>query len=175
MNTLFKDMTAGATLYALLKGDELHYAEGSIISVGQQRVEMPQVPAGQIPMSMPGIKNVVDVTYSLEGKNYTDAVDVTASMFPTENTGCVTLVSTEKDAIVKELRATLKVSENYLADAEKQIPRQKKRVEQCKALIAQLDTEFRERQETEQRFIKIEEAQREQGSKLDRILELLNK
>lgn len=168
-------MTAGAPIYALLKGEELRYTEGSIVSVGLPRVEMPPLTGNQPPMAMPNVRNVVDVTYSLEGKNYTDAVEVTASMFPTERPGCVTLVSSDKDAIVRELHATLKVSENYLADAEKQIPKQQKRVEECKDLIAQLDTEFKEKQETEQRFSKLEETQREQGSKLDRIIALLTK
>ena len=174
MNTLlFKDMSAGSIVYALLKGDDLSYQEGTIVTVGQPRMELPKVPAGQ--MQMPQMRNVVDVTYQLCGKNYTDTVDVTATMFPTEKTGCVTLVATDKDIIVKELKASLKVSENYLADAEKKVPKEKKRIKECKTLIGQLDTEEKERQETEQRFAKIEEAQREQGGKLDRILEYLEK
>jgi hypothetical protein len=175
MNILFKDMQVGAIVYALLKGDELKYVEGTIVSVSQPRVDVPQVPVGQMPMTIPSVKNVVDVTYQLDGKNYTDAVDVTATMFPTEKTGCVTLVSTEKDAIVRELHATMKVSENYLAEADRQIPKQKKRLKECKELIARLDTAFKDRQETEQRFAKLEEAQREQGSKLDKIIALLKK
>lgn len=171
MNTIFKDMTAGAPVYALLKGEELKYLEGSIVSVGQQRMEMPQ--AGTNPLQMPSMKSVVDVTYNLDGKNYTDAVDVAANMFPTERTGYVTLISSDKDAIVRELNATLKISENYLAEADKKVPQQKKRVKECKALIAQLDTVYKEKQETEQRFAKIEEAQKDQGSKLDKILALL--
>lgn len=172
MTTLFKDLPVGSAVYALLKGEELKYTEGTIVSVGQPRMEMP--PAAN-PLQMPAMKNVVDVTYQLDGKNYTDAVDVTASMFPTEKVGCLALVSTDKDAVVRELHATLKVSENYLADADKQIPRQKKRVKECKALIAQLDTGYKERQETELRFAKIEEAQKEQGGKLDKILQYLEK
>ncbi len=177
MSVLFKEMTAGATVYALVKGEELKYLEGSVVSIGQQRSELPQMPAGQMPnpMQMPTIKHVVDVTYQLDGKNYTDAVDVTASVFPTDKPGSVTMVSTDKDAVVRELHATLKTSENYLTEAEKNVPKQKQRVEDCKALIAQLDTVYMERQQTEQRFSKIEEAQKEQGDKLDKILELLSK
>lgn len=171
---LFKDMTPGQIVYALVKGDELKYSEGSIVSVGQQRMEMPQ-PNGQIPMQMPSMRNVVDVTYSLDGKNYTDVVDVAASVFPTEKTGNVTLVATEKEAVVKELHATLKTAESYLADTEKTIPKKKRQIKECKALIAQLDTAYKERQQNEERFSKIEEAQKEQGGKLDRILELLSK
>lgn len=173
MNVLFKDMTPGQTVYALMKGDELKYCEGSIISVGPQRMEMPQTQAGQIPMA--SFKNVVDVTYSLDGKNFTDAVDVTASVFPTNKPGMLSLVATDKDAVVRELHATLKTSENYLKESEREVPKQKKRMKDCKALIAQLDTDFKERQQTEERFAKLEEAQRQQGGKLDEILELLKK
>lgn len=174
MNTLFKDLTAGSAVYALVKGDELEYHEVSIISVGTPRIDMPKMD-GQQPMQMPSMKNVVDVTYSIGGKNYTDAVDVTASVFPTNKPGAVTLVATDKESIVRELHATQKSDENYIEEAKNLVPKKKKRVEQCKELIAQLDTDYRERQETEKRFAKIEEAQKEQGSKLDKILALLEK
>lgn len=174
MSVLFKDLTAGQPVYALMKGDELKYSEGSIVSVGMQRMDMPQPQQGQMPMQMPPMRQVVDVTYQVEGKNYTDAVDITASVFPTDKPGCLSMVSTDKDAIVRELHATLKTSENYLKEAEREIPRQTKRMEDCKTLIAQLDTDFRDKQQTEQRFAKLEEAQRQQDGKLDKILALLN-
>jgi hypothetical protein len=175
MNVLFKDLAPGQMVYALIKGDELKYCEGSIVSVGQQRMEMPQATPGQIPMQVPPIRNVVDVTYSLEGKNHTDAVDVTASVFTTNKPGDIALIATDKEAIVRELHATQNSSENYLKESEREIPRQKKRVKECKALIAQLDTDYKERQQTEERFTKLEETQREQGGKLDEILNLLKK
>ena len=175
MNTLFKDLSNGGVIYALLKGDDLKYEEGTIVSVGQPRTEMPPLAPGQMPVAMPGLKTVVDVTYSINGKNYTDAVEITADAFCSKNPGALTLVSTSKETVVRELHATLKTSENYIAEAEREIPKQEKRVTECKALIAQLDTEFKERQQNEQRFSKIEEAQREQGSKLDKILALLSK
>lgn len=171
--TLFKGLAAGTVIYALLKGDDMKYQEGSIVSVSQPRVNMPEMKPGQ--MQVPSMQEVVDVTYSIDGKNYTDMVDVTASMFPTRNPGVLTLVSTDKDAIVRELRATLKASENYLKEAEREVPKQEKRIGQCKELIAQLDTEFQEKQENEKRFAKIEETQRAQGGKLDQILALLQK
>lgn len=171
MNVLFKDLTTGQTIFALMKGDELKYCEGSIVTVGPQRMEMPQSVPGQI--SMPSFKNVVDVTYTLDGKNYTDAVDVTASVFSTNNPGTQSLVATDKDAVLRELHATLNTSENYLKEAEREVPKQEKRVKEAKELIAQLDTDFKERQQTEERFTKIESAQKDQGEKLDKILNLL--
>lgn len=171
--TLFKGLAAGTLIYALMKGDDMKYQEGSIVSVSQPRVNMPELKPGQ--MQVPSMQEVVDVTYSIDGKNYTDMVDVTASMFPTRNPGVLTLVSTDKDAIVRELRATLKSSENYIKEAKREVPKQEKRIGQCKELIAQLDTEFQEKQENEKRFAKIEETQRAQGGKLDQILALLQK
>lgn len=173
MNVLFKDMTAGQPVYALIKGDELRYCEGSIVSVGQQRMEMPQM--GQMPMPMPSVKNVVDVTYSLDGKNYTDTVDLTASVFPTDKPGTLALVATDKDAVVRELHATLNNSQAYLKEAEREKPKHERRVKEAKELIAQLDTDYKDRQQLEERFSKIEDAQKNQGSKLDQILALLKK
>lgn len=172
-STTFKGLTAGTLVYALVKSDDLKYVEGSIVSVSQPRMNMPEMMPGQ--MQLPSVQEVLDVTYTLDGKNYTDMVDATACMFPTKSPGALTLVSTDKDAIVRELRATLKSGENYLKEAEREVPKQKKRMEQCKELISQLDTEYKERQETEQRFAKIEETQRTQGGKLDQILALLQK
>ena len=169
MNVLFKDLTPATVIYALIKGEDIKYCEGSIVSVSQPRMNMPEMKMGQ----MPTMQNVVDVTYSLDGKNFTDMVDVTASMFSTKNPGALTLVSTDKENVVRELHATLKTSENYIKDAEKEVPRQKKRIKDCKALIAQLDTDFKEKQQTEERFAKLEETQKEQGGKLDEILALL--
>lgn len=171
--TLFKGLTAGTVIYALMKGDDLKYVEGSIVSVSQPRMNVPEMKPGQ--MQLPTMQEVVDVTYSIDGKNYTDMVDATASMFPTKNPGVLTLVSTDKEAIVRELHATLKTSENYIKEAEREVPKQKKRISQCKELIAQLDTEFKERQQTEERFSKIESTQKEQGGKLDQILALLQR
>lgn len=171
--TLFKGLAAGTVIYALMKCDDMKYEEGTIVSVSQPRMNMPEMKPGQL--QMPAVQEVVDVTYSIDGKNYTDMVEASASMFPTKNPGVLTLVSTEKAAIVRELRATLTASENYLKETEREVPKQKKRVEQCKKLIAEHDTEYKERQETEQRFAKIEETQKEQGGKLDKILELLSK
>jgi hypothetical protein len=136
-------------------------------------MNMPDMKPGQ--MQMPSMQQVVDVTYSLDGKNYTDVVDVTASMFPSKQPGMLTLLSTDKDAIVRELHATLKTSENYIAEAKREVPKQEKRIKQCKGLIAQLDTDFKEKQQTEERFTKLEETQRQQGGKLDEILSLLRK
>lgn len=178
MGNLFKDLAAGAFIYALNKGDELKYYEGSVVSVGKKRVDVPPLPKtsnGQLPTQMPIVRNVVDVTYSIDGKTYTDAVDITAPVFTTDKLGGIALVATSKDSIVNELHQTQQSVENYIAEAEKGLPKKKEQLKSCKALIAQLDTAYKEKQQTEERFSKIEAGQKELADKLDKILAKLGK
>ena len=71
---LIKDLTPGSVVYALVKNDEgLSYHEGNVISVGQPRVEMPNL-QGQSGAMMPSFttRQVVDFTYQMNGKNHTE-------------------------------------------------------------------------------------------------------
>ena len=173
---LFKDLTPGSIIYALVKNpDELNYVEGSIVSVGQPRMDMPDFSNGQMPnmQNFQTPKSVVDVTYSLDGKNYTDAVDVTAYMFPTEKPGAISLITTDKESIVRELHATCKRSEDYIKSTETEVPRNKKRIEDCKALIGLLDTKYAEKQEFENRIKKLEDGNAETNKLLNQILSKL--
>lgn len=167
MNTLFKDMAAGATVHALVKGEELRYVTGTVVSIGQPRMDMPNPIQG----IGQGYKQVVDVTFAVDGKNYTEAVEVTACMFPTNKLGGVSLVATDTEPIVRELRATEKLDADYLKQTESEIPKREKRIEACKQLIAELDTDYKEKRETEDRFIRIEKKQEEFGGMLKRILD----
>lgn len=167
MNTLFKDMAAGATVHALVKGEELRYVTGTVVSIGQPRVDMPNPIQG----IGQGYKQVVDVTFAVDGKNYTEAVEVTACMFPTNKLGGVSLVATDTEPIVRELRATEKLDADYLKQTESEIPKREKRIEACKQLIAELDTDYKEKRETEDRFIRIEKKQEEFSGMLKRILD----
>ena len=167
MNTLFKDLTPGSPIYALIKKcDELVFTEGSIVSIGQQRVDMPQAPSP----NFNAVKTVVDVTYCLDGKNYTDAVSITDSMFPTNNPGAISLVATDKTPIIQELRATRKKADDYIKATETEIPRNKKRIEDCDTLISLLDTEYAEKQELEKRIKKLEDSGAETNKLLSQIL-----
>lgn len=177
-NILFKDLTVGSPVYALIKADsQLKYEEGTIVSIGQQRTEMPPMQPNAFPMpnNMPTTKAVVDVTYCVAGKNFTDAVEVTSYMFSTEKTGAITLVTTDKEPIIRELNATLKRSEDYLRNVETEVPKNKKRIEDCKALISQLDTKFAEKQEMENRIKSLEESNKKLGEGMAENNSLLKK
>lgn len=174
-NVLFKDLAVGSPIYALVKyDDDMRYIEGCIVSLGQQRVEQQaQQSQGSFPIpTIPCTKTVIDVTYTLDGKNYTDAVDVTSYMFATEKAGGVGLIATDKEPVLRELNATLKRSEDFLKSTETEIPRKKKRVEQCKTLICSLDTAQAEKRELEKRIKKLEDS----GDKTNKLLnEILSK
>lgn len=173
MNTLFKDLRAGNPIHALIKKDnELQYSEGTIVSIGAQRLDIPQ--NGQTDFSQfSSMKQVVDVTYSIDGKNYTDAVGITDCMFPTEKTGAITLVATDKEPIIRELHATRKKAEDYLKSVDTEVPRNKKRIDDCDALISLLDTEYAEKQELENRIKKLEDGNAETNKLLNKILDKL--
>ena len=162
---LFKDLSAGQPIYALVKGQDLKYIEGKIVSVGMQRMDMPKDVA--IP------RNVIDVTYELDGVNYTDTINITDSMFPTKKLGATTLVTTTKDVILRELRASLQIDEDFLANVEKTKEQKKKNVQQYKELISKLDTEWAEKQALENRIITLENNSKETNSLLKSILEKL--
>jgi hypothetical protein len=167
-NVLFKNLTTGSTIHALVKGDNMRYVEGSIVSIGMPRIDMPKDTNSMSALAMP--KNVVDVTYTLEGKNYTDAIDVSASMHPTKQPGATTLLATDKATILRELRATLKIDEDYLAHADEEKAKREKSVDKCRELIGLLDTEFAEKQAFEQRISKLEQGTEKTNNILEQIL-----
>lgn len=75
---LFKNMVSGQPIYSLIKSDPINYYEGKIVSIGNPRLEMAKN------LNMPN--NVIDVTYEINGTNYTDTVNISDSMFSTEKT-----------------------------------------------------------------------------------------
>lgn len=173
METQIKDLTNGSTLYALIKGEDLKYIEGTVTNIGTQRNEFPKIDPMQNyqPAMLP--RMVVDLTYSLEDKTYTDAVEISNCMFPTDKPGAITLVATSVEPIVRELKASLKSNEDYLKETEKRIPNAKKKIQQCNDLIAKLDVEFAQKQQIEKRITKLEEAGEQTNALLQQILNKL--
>ncbi|WP_287385845.1 hypothetical protein [Lachnospira sp.] len=78
-------------------------------------------------ISMP--VNVIDITYELNGKTFTDVIGVNDSTFSTKKPGAVTLVATSKDVILKEVKTSLKLDEEFLNSVDKTIERKKNNVE----------------------------------------------
>lgn len=162
---LFKDLSSGQPIYVLVKGQELKYIEGKIVNIGMQRMDMPKEVA--IP------RNVIDITYELEGVNYTDTVNVTDSMFPTNKLGSIALLATSKDIILRELRASLKLDEEFLATVDQTKEQKERNVKSYKELIGKLDTEWAEKQALESRITTLENTSKETNTLLKSILEKL--
>lgn len=159
---LFKNMVSGQPIYSLIKSDPINYYEGKIVSIGNPRLEMAKN------LNMPN--NVIDVTYEINGTNYTDTVNIADSMFSTEKTGAITLVATSKDIILRELRASLKSDEEFLNTIDETKDRKIRNVEQYKNLIATLDTEWAKQQALENRITSLENNSKETNTLLKTIL-----
>lgn len=159
---LFKNMVSGQPVFSLIKSDPISYYEGKIISIGNPRLEMVKN------LSIPN--NVIDVTYEINGTNYTDTVNISDSMFSTEKTGAITLVATSKDIILRELRASLKSDEEFLNSIDETKDRKIRNVEQYKNLIATLDTEWAKQQALENRITSLENNSKETNTLLKTIL-----
>ena len=160
-------MPKGGCIYALVKGDKLEYKEGKIVNVGIPRVEMGKD-------ALTSARTVVDVTCSFGDVTFTDVAEVNLPMLQTKQLGGeIALVATDSETILKEVRATLKVSENYIKEAKTEVPKNEKRITQCKELIGQLDTAFAEKQEFEQRISQLESSSAETNKLLKQLLKKL--
>ena len=163
---LFKDLTPGQPIYALTKGPELNYSEGKVVSVGVQRMDMSKE------LAIP--RNVIDITYEVNSATYTDTINITDSMFPTTKLGATTLIATSKDTILRELRASLKIDEEFLATVEETKKQKQNNVKQYKDLIGKLDTEWAEKQALESRITTLENTSKETNNLLKSILDKLS-
>ncbi len=161
---IFKDLSQGQSIYALIKSRDFRYVEGKIVSISLPRLDQTK---NIIPQS------VIDVTYELDNINYTDTINITDSMFQTEKPGSVTLVSTCKDSIIRELRATIKSTEEYLSTIDDVIEQKQKNLKQSKDLISKLDTEWAEKQAFENRIVALEENSKETNTLLKDLIKKL--
>lgn len=168
MEQQLKQLTQGSIVYALIKGEKITYAEGAVNSVSAPRREMPKYDMTQPLSAMSAVKEVVDLTFTINGATYTEVVDANQAMFGTSKLGAVALVATSVDAILRELRATKKNKEDYLAETETGIPRAKEYLKECDLLIARLDTSFAEKQALNERMDNLEGMLRRVLEKLDK-------
>ena len=167
----FKELRPNNIVHILDKRDGATYTQGKVLNVGQPRVEMPnnmqiQAPGAITGMSIPSM--VVDVTIEANGKT---ATYVFAEGATTATVDKCVLFATDKEAILRELDSTITECEQYIEG----VDAKKKLLQQSNELKSQLDTAYKEKQATENRFKTIEKAQDKLNGKLDKILELLQK
>lgn len=160
----FKELRANNAIHILDKNDGVKYCQGKVLNVGMPRIDTPQ-PGTMPAMQMPQM--VVDVTVEANGKTETYKFPDSASVAGVGNT----LFSTDKDGVIREVDATIAHCEQYFADKE----RMEKAYEQSKQLKSELDSAYKEKQETETRFHTIEETQKEHGQMLKEQGDMLKK
>ena len=142
-------MKSGYPLYLFDRGT-MRYEQAKVMSVGMPRADLTVGNYG---------KMLVDVTVqTADGKQNTYSVaDTERSAY-----AGTLMLTTDKECVVDEVRAAKAQAEEALSKVEEM----KRTVGKCDALLEELDTAFREKQETESRFRKIEE-------KMDRLLNLM--
>ena len=153
----FKDLKSGFSVY-LLDRAALKYGQGRVTAVGLPHAGLQSCNFG---------KMFVDVTIISDGKQNTYSV---CDAEPTAYAGNL-LIATDKEYIVNEVRAINAQAEDTLA----KVPEAQRALSSCKTILADLDTAYRDRQETESRFQRIDERFSGMESKIDRILEAMGK
>lgn len=133
---MFKEIKQGQALYVLNK-DSFEFTEFKVESVSSPRLE-----------SKPGFmpQMVVDITTANPVKTY---------VLPSESNKGYTgqlILSDDKSLIVGDLKVAQDAIERSLND----VPKKKADLEKIKNLLADLDTEFKERQQLEKRISGIE-------------------
>lgn len=154
---VFKDLKNGYPIY-LLDRTALKYEQGKVIAVGLPHADVQPGNYG---------KMLVDITIqTADGKQCTYSV---SDVEQTAYTGTL-LLTCNKECTLNEVRALNAQAEETLAKVEVA----KETVSKCKALLEELDTVFKDKQETQQRFHKIDERFSTMEEKMDKILSVIN-
>ena len=149
----FKDLKSGYPIY-LLDRTALKYEQGKIMAVGLPHADVQPGSYG---------KMLVDITIqTADGKQNTYSVNDSEQVAYAG----VLLLTCNKDCIINEVRAINAQAEEILS----KVSDNQTIVANCKALLEELDTTFRDKQETEKRFHNIDERFSAIESKMDKIL-----
>lgn len=136
---LFKDIKQNYTVYILDK-QEFCIIQGKATAVSFPRVELNQK-TGRSEM-------VVDVTVEANGKTATYAIPENLSVTYAGNI----VLSTDKQGLTREVEAMVASADQVIAS----VTHAQKIKDKAPAILADLNPVYREKQETEQRFGKIE-------------------
>lgn len=141
---LFKDIKQNYPVYILDK-QNVKFTQGKVQSVSFPHID------NSSPMGMG--KTVIDVVIEADGKSATYAMPESLSVV---YAGDIVL-STDRDGILREIEAMKTSAEQVLASIDKQ----KDIVDKSTALLAELNPEYRAKQENEQRLSSLENSMKE--------------
>lgn len=154
----FKDLKQNYPVYILDK-QTLTLTQGKAVAVGFPRMEMNPV-AGKSGM-------VVDVSIVADGKTANYVIPENLSVTYAGNL----VLSVDRQGLAGEVESMKVTAEQAIASVEQQ----KQILEKSTTLLAELNPTYREKQETEQRFSKIEASMGELKDMLSRLLNSGNK
>lgn len=149
----FKDLKQNYPVFILDKQD-LTLIQGNVVSAGFPRMEMNPA-AGKSGM-------VVDVSIEADGKTANYVIPENLSVTYAGNL----VLSVDRQGLAGEVEAMKAAAEQAIASIEQQ----KRILEKSTSLLAELNPAFREKQETEQRFGKIEATMGELKDMLSRLV-----
>lgn len=138
---LFKDIKQNYPVYILNKQD-VSFSQGKVTSVSLPHMD------NSNPMVMG--KTVIDVTIEVEGKSATYAIPENLSIVYANDI----VLSTETDGIMREVEAMKSSAEQAI----KNVERQKIIAEKTSSLLIELNPVYKEKQEYENRFNKMEKS-----------------
>lgn len=154
---LFKDLKAGFPIHMFDRAN-LHYEQGKVMNVGLPKPDMKPGNYG---------KMQIDVAIQTEkGTNTYELTDSERSAYA----GSL-LLSTDKECVVAEINLIKTQSEDAISKVEEQ----KLTIKKCNELLENLDTTFRDKQETEHRFQKMEENFFAMDEKVGKLLSLMER
>lgn len=154
----FKDLKQNYPVYILDK-QTLTLTQGKAVAVGFPRMEMNPA-AGKSGM-------VVDVSIVADGKTANYVIPENLSVTYAGNL----VLSVDRQGLAGEVESMKVTAEQAIASVEQQ----KQILEKSTMLLAELNPTYREKQETEQRFSKIEASMGELKDMLSRLLNSGNK
>lgn len=154
----FKDLKQNYPVYILDK-QTLTLTQGKAVAVGFPRMEMNPA-AGKSRM-------VVDVSIVADGKTANYVIPENLSVTYAGNL----VLSVDRQGLAGEVESMKVTAEQAIASVEQQ----KQILEKSTTLLAELNPTYREKQETEQRFSKIEASMGELKDMLSRLLNSGNK
>jgi hypothetical protein len=154
----FKDLKQNYPVYILDK-QTLTLTQGKAVAVGFPRMEMNPA-AGKSGM-------VVDVSIVADGKTANYVIPENLSVTYAGNL----VLSVDRQGLAGEVESMKVTAEQAIASLEQQ----KQILEKSTTLLAELNPTYREKQETEQRFSKIEASMGELKDMLSRLLNSGNK
>lgn len=137
---MFKELKSGYPIY-LFDRASLRYEQAKVMNV------QPNYQAGYGKM---------EVNVTIQTK---DGKQNTYSVVDTEQSAYANtlLIATNKDCVVNEVNALKSTSEEVLS----KVDEHKRIVEECGKLLAELDTTFRDQQQTEKRLSNLEDTMQE--------------